>query len=511
MKKGFNDFDSFLNECQTYVWEWYIPEQKVRFGIPSLNSLWIDDRTKNIKLETMLERVHPDDIQKVLVRHTSPLYRSDKMFEVDLRLNVADELMPDGKTASGKYEWFGFRGKTVSRDKLGRPTYVRGVAINLDERYRAQKKLISQKDYLLQNARQKTDYCAGVMQEMGTFLRSLAESANTFIGKNDEQNQADRLVLMQDLSAQAERIIELTDKFRQFVGDHDPVEDQDIRPLSLWEHLAEQQQIYSLKGPQLKIYFSNLYDNRQIYINVKLFDVLLENLIAPQRMLHYGGCVTISYSISPDEKSVKLTILCSTDQLLTPLVQEASADMMGVSVCRLLVKRLCGTFMVKRLDKDQVQYSVTLPFDPRKNTPFDEDDEKEMLDETATEELTESLLINRSTLPHVLIGMTDDAELYQNQHLFEVSISNTTEKMLEEFRSLNPDIVFLDNNLPGNLSVTELISQMASIYSDTPIIVSADYADRTLHKQIQQLGARYLITNPLSLRKVNMMNKKYLK
>ena len=145
MKKANNEFDPFLNECQTYVWEWYIPEHIVRFGIPSLNSLWIDDKEKNIQFATMLERVHPDDIQKVLVRHTSPLYRSDKMFEVDLRLNVASELMPDGKAASGKYEWFGFRGKTVTRDRLGRPTYVRGVAINLDERYRAQLKLISKK------------------------------------------------------------------------------------------------------------------------------------------------------------------------------------------------------------------------------------------------------------------------------------------------------------------------------------------------------------------------------
>ena len=510
MKKGFNDFDSFLNECQTYVWEWYIPEQKVRFGIPSLNSLWIDDRTKNIKLETMLERVHPDDIQKVLVRHTSPLYRSDKMFEVDLRLNVADELMPDGKTASGKYEWFGFRGKTISRDKLGRPTYVRGVAINLDERYRAQKKLISQKEYLLQNARQKTDYCAGVMQEMGTFLRSLAESANTFIGKSDDTNQSDRLLLMQDLSAQAERIIELTDKFRQFVGDHETVEDQDIRVLSLWEHLAEQQQIYSLKGPQLKIYFSNLYDNWQIYVNVKLFDVLLENLIAPQRLLHYGGCVTISYHVSPDEKSVKLTILSNPD-LRTASVQESSSDMMGVSVCRLLVKRLCGSLQVKRLDKGQIQYIVTLPFDPRKNVPFVEEEEKDILEENISEVQPEKAIVDRSMLPHVLIGMTDDAELYQNQHLFDVSICNTTDKMLDEYQSQDPDIVFLDNNLPGDISVMMLISQMHSLHPDTPIIVSADYAERSLHKQIQQLGARYLITNPLSLRKVNMMIKKYLK
>lgn len=510
MKKGFNDFDSFLNECQTYVWEWYIPEQKVRFGIPSLNSLWIDDRTKNIKLDTMLERVHPDDIQKVLVRHTSPLYRSDKMFEVDLRLNVASELMPDGKTASGKYEWFGFRGKTVSRDKLGRPTYVRGVAINLDERYRAQRKLISQKEHQLQNARQKTDYCAGVMQEMGAFLRSLAESANTFMAKSDEGDPTDRLMIMQDLSSQAERIIELTDKFKQFVGDREPIEDKEIRPLSLWEHLAEQQQIYSLKGPQLKIYFSNLYDNHQILVNVKLFDVLLENLIAPHRLIHYGGFVTISYSISPEEKIVKLSVQRKAEGLGVQ-TSEPATDMIGTSVCRLLVKRLCGTFQVKRLDKGQIQYLVTLPFDPRNTVAFDAEEEKDLASFSEPIESQENVIPDRSMLPHVLIGMTDDADLYQNQHLFDVSICKSTDEMKATYPTLDPDIVFLDNNLPGSVSVFDTIRQISEMYPDTPIIVSADFAERTLHKQVQQLGARYLLTNPLSLRKVNMMIKKYLK
>ncbi len=508
MKKGFNDFDSFLNECQTYVWEWYIPEQKVRFGIPSLNSLWLDDNSKNIKLETMLERVHPDDIQKVLVRHTSPLYRSDKMFEVDLRLNVAAELMPDGKTASGKYEWFGFRGKTVTRDRLGRPTYVRGVAINLDERYRAQRKLISQKDHQLQTARQKTDYCAGVMQEMGTFLRSLAESTNTFIGKGDSSNHEDRMMLVQDLAAQATRIVELTDKYRQFVGDNAFAEDQEIRNLSLWEHLAELQQIYSLKGPSLKIYFSNLYDNLQIAVNAKLLDVLLENLVAPLRMVQQGGCVTISYSLTPDEKTVRLTVLCKFDGLQ----QETGSDMsLGLSVCRLIVKRLFGTLQMRRQEQGQIQYVVLLPVDARTASSFVEEENKEPQSLLAKNAETPAVTENRSMLPHVLIGLTADAELYQNQHLFDVSICNTTDKLLDEYKKLDPDIVFLDNNLPGELPTSDLIRQMSALHPDTPIIVSSDYAERTLHKQVQQYGARYLLTNPLSLRKVNMMIKRFLK
>ncbi len=510
--KANNIFDSFLNECQTYVWEWYIPEQKVRFGIPSLNSLWIDDRSKNIKLATMLERVHPDDIQKVLVRHTSPLYRSDKMFEVDLRLNVAAELMPDGKTPSGKYEWYGFRGKTITRDRLGRPTYVRGVAINLDERYRAQLKLLNQKERHLKSAKQKNDYCTGVMQEMSTFLRSLAENANKIIDRDDDpRTQEECVMLVQDLAAQAERIIEMSDKFRQIVGAREMVEDQEIRALSLWEHLAEQQQIFSLKGPKLKIYFSNLYDNRQIYVNVKLFDVLLENIIAPQRMLRQGGSVTISYSLSPEEDTVTLLVVSKPDQVYAQ-TQEISNDVgLGMSVCRLLAKRMWGSIQVKRLSQGQVQYSVTIPVDARQLGSYVEPQDKDPLDEQDETDEQEKDAEDRSMLPHVLIGLTADAELYQNQHLFDVSICANTDATFKEYEALDPDIVFIDHNLPGQLSVNDLIRKMSALHPDTPIVVSSDFAERSLHKLVQQLGARYLLTNPLSLRKVNMMIKKYLK
>lgn len=498
MKRASNDFDLFLNECQIYVWEWYIPEQKVRFGIPSLNSLWLDDRSKNIKLDTMLERVHPDDIQKVLVRHTSPLYRSDKMFEVDLRLNVAAELMPDGKDPSGKYEWYGFRGKTVRRDKLGRPTYVRGVAINLDERYRAQKKLISQKERQLQKALQKTDYCKGVMQEVGAFLRTMAESANTFIGESDVANPASRLNLVKEISSQAEHIVELTDKFRQFVGERDMVEDEEIRLLPLWEHLAELQQIFSLKAPFLKIHFNNVYDQRQLYVNVKLFDVLLENLMAPQRMLHSGGDVTLGYEVLPDEKTVQLTVLSAPNG--NPLqTQDSASAVMGISICKLLAKRLCGSFQMKRLPKGQLQYFVSLPLDAREDIIAFEEDPKE--DE----------LEDRSMLPFVLIGLSGDTEMFQNQHLYEVNTCDETSKMLEVYEKTNPDIVFIDQNLSGKILVDDVISRMSVMHPDTPIIVLSDEADRSYHKKIQQLGARYLLTNPLTLRKVNMMIKKYLK
>ena len=522
MAKQFNEFDPFLNECETYVWEWYIPEQKVRFGIPSLNSLWIDDQEKNIKLATMLERVHPDDIQKVLVRHTSPMYKSDKMFEVDIRLNVSAELMPDGQS-SGQYEWYGFRGSVVRRDAKGRPTYLRGIAINLDQRYRAQVKLISQKERQLTQARQQAGYCVGVIQEVSTFIRSLAEHAEVLFTSDNVMSRESRLMRLTELKDQVGHLLELTDRVKYYMGDSVEVANNDMQNVSLWEHLAEMQQIYSLKaGSRMKFYFSNLYDNLQIHIDVKVFDLLLDNVIGALLRLHNSGCATLSYQANGamNRLTVTLAYTGGDGQMMSTNTYTESG--LGLSVCRLMAKRLWGDVMVEQIEAGKLKYIITLPLDVRKvgrngyyRSVGDGMDNQgvDVLDELSQERAAEAeaLQNSRTALPQVLIGMSREDSLYRNQHLFEVNITTSTDQLLEAMLQHEPDIVFVDTNLQGSIPVLELISKIHGIAPNLPIIVTDDYALRPLHKQVRQLGARYMLTNPLSLRKVNMMIKKYFK
>lgn len=503
MKKISNEFEPFLNECQTYVWEWYIPEHKVRFGIPSLNRLWIDDKEKNIQLATMLERVHPDDIQKVLVRKTSPLFRSDKMFEVDLRLNVADELMPDGAQASGKYEWYGFRGKTIRRDAKGQPTYVRGVAINLDQRYRAQMKLIAQKEHQLQSMRQQNSYSISVMQEVYAFMRGLAENANSLVKFDAEDTE--QVVKLNELQLKAERIMSLTDKFRSYMGENGQTDQQEIKPLSLWEHLAELQQVYSLKASSLKISFSNLYDRCMIYVNVKLLDLLIANIINLEQRSKSEGRIDIRYSVHADSNQLIMTFSLTGSQLESGF---------GINVCRILAKRLWGDVAMSRHDADKLEYVVMIPIDPRNTlhaiASVPEQDTLDELDDEIEQEQS-SRAKELVTLPMVLFGLIENDDHFEDQHLFDATICNTTDRVCDAFDNVDPVMVFIDNRLRGEMTVNDLIARIHAQHPDTPIIISADEATRPLHKQLRQMGATYLLNNPITPRKVNMMIKRYLK
>lgn len=503
--KATNEFETFLSECNAYVWEWYLPEQFVRFGIPSLNGLWIDDKEKIFKLTTVLERVHPDDVDKIFVRRTSPIYKSDKMFEIDLRLNL-----------NGHYEWYGFRGKTLKRDKYGRPTYLRGIAINVDSRVRVQRKLLSSKDYLLQNEKQKTDYCSVAVQEIVAYVRSMATDADAVI--NDELvTREERLAKFSHIKEQLSNMLEMTDKIRHILGNHDVTLDKDIKKLSLWEHLAELQQVYALKKNTHvpRLYFSNLYDDLSIMINVKLFDMLIENVI---NLLTSNVAVqdylTISY-VKQSDDTLRLEIAAAKSMGMTGMVEPVVVEnSLSLSVCRLFAKRLWGHINVVSGDGNKIQCVITLPMDAHKasgqqSIKLDVYDE---IDKTEQRQVSEPALPpSVSGLPQVLIAVHTDTTIFKDQHLFNVVFAQTTDEVIEVFKRTSPQIVYVDNNLRGTYSTLELVEQLRALSVDVPIIVSADYANRLLHRKVRSIGAQYLITNPLTLRKVNLMIKKYLK
>lgn len=496
-----NEYEAFLNECDMYVWEWYLPEKYVRFGIPSLNGLWIDDKKKIFRLVTVLERVHPDDIAKIFVSKNSPIYVTDDMFEVDLRLRLAD-----------RYEWFVFRGKTLRRVK-GRPVYLRGVAINADRRFKTQERLLQIKDYQVESERQKTEFCASTMQEVVTILETLASNSEAIISGDSLFSREERLSMMSEMKEKVSTILALNDKVRSFLGN--PIDkNQTFHKINLWEHLAELQQLYSLRQPAVpKLYFANQYDNEQVIINEKLFDSVIENLIYSQAHIAKGGYLTMSYKVNGDKFT--LTITCINGEATPEHLQSDKTESgLGLSVSRLMVQRLWGQLEVTKDAEGKIYYHIILPTDIYKatgeqTTKLDVFDELPIPSREDVKKTTESPAT--TGLPLVLIGILGDASMFRDQHLFKVIIAKTSDEVEHLYRNHHPDLVFIDYNLKGNIIPLKLVETMRRESADTPIIVTADYAHRILHKKVRDLGAQYLLTNPLTLRKVNEMIRKYLK
>jgi CheY-like chemotaxis protein len=188
---------------------------------------------------------------------------------------------------------------------------------------------------------------------------------------------------------------------------------------------------------------------------------------------------------------------------------------LGLSVCRLLAKRMHGSIEVVQTDDQQMRYLITLPRKVSRGKAsftklFIDEDNSSVAEETPAETRPNDDVLSHA-LPKVLIGLGVGSDIYNSQHLFKVEIATTTDDVRERYRTFDPDIIFIDYNLKGNIGVPQLLSELCAAIPGTPIIVTSDYASRPLHRELRRMGVTYLLNNPMSLRKVNVMVKRYLK
>lgn len=496
-----NNFETILNECALYVWEWNVPTHNVRFGVPSLEGLWIDDERKLFKLTTVLERVHPDDIAKIFVSRNSPVYKSDEMFQIDLRLRLGTQ----------GYEWFCIRGKVISRDAKARPVIVHGVAINADQRYRAVMRLIESKNRQSRLTSQHSEYFVDMMQEVETFMISLAQSSDTLINAGRRGSNEEFLGQLSKLKGQAEHLMDFLDRFRSWTGYNASGEEKDVRLLSLWEHLAELQQVYSLnKKSRLHLHLVNPYDNLQLSLNVKVLDLLLENVVNAQIRNSRDGVLTMSYRMK-DVHTLFLSVCCDNANPLANVNAEAaySEEALGLGVCRLLAGRIHASVDVSQSGDGHISYDISIPLVTRLSNA---QTHLNVLDEPLVQQHRRQSKTDDGKLKvKVLMGLPEKTDLFEEHNLFEAVVAVTSEDLLSQLRQSGPGIIFVDDQLPGKVSLDELLAQLSNLVPEVPIILVSSRIDRANRHHVEQLGAQYLQSAPLTVRKVNAMIHRYLR
>ena len=58
------------------------------------------------------------------------------------------------------------------------------------------------------------------------------------------------------------------------------------------------------------------------------------------------------------------------------------------------------------------------------------------------------------------------------------------------FKEIKPDVVLLDNGLPGNMSV-DLLNEFKATSADTPVIILANSIDHQMQVKYKSLGANF--------------------
>ena len=168
--------NDLLNEIQEVVgfgwWDLHIPSQKATWSKQLFYLLGHDPDVVNAEPEKFLERIHPEDREKVITALNKP-FKDKGPYASEFRL-----LLPDGKI-----RYVSEHGR-VFFDEQGNGVHYLGTTLDITHRVEAEQEVINQRDHLQKltntlelRVKQRTEDLALKVKEISK-AQSIAEQAN---------------------------------------------------------------------------------------------------------------------------------------------------------------------------------------------------------------------------------------------------------------------------------------------------------------------------------------------
>jgi PAS domain S-box-containing protein len=121
-------YELAVNAARLPVWVYDVATNTVTGNVYWHRNLGYDltDEEAELRVETWLSDVHPDDVARFAQIFSSDVADSTGFFETQFRI----------RTASGKFKWVLERGRVIERDANGEARKVVGICIDIDSRKR---------------------------------------------------------------------------------------------------------------------------------------------------------------------------------------------------------------------------------------------------------------------------------------------------------------------------------------------------------------------------------------
>lgn len=462
------------------IWEWQAGESGIHFSSRCWEHIGYGEDDDEVnqgenRFHVWRSLMHPDDVMafdRALARH----HKYHEPFDIEYRINTKD----------GDVRWIRARGKACY-DSDGAPMRMSGTNMDITSLKRAEERVMLAKEAAEEANQAKSDFLSSMSHELRTPLNAILGFAQLFDydgNLSDEQHSN-----VQEIRKAGQHLLKLIGD----VLDLSKVE-AGCMSLSLEPVLASRvlqecftlaQPLAEIKGVRLDSIFNDL-DSTYIQADAVRFKQALLNLISNGvKYNRSGGEVIVSFSARNTAEGDFLRIEIRDNGLGIPrhkqgemfqsfnrLGAESSGiegSGVGLVITKRLIEMMAGTISFDSVEDEGTAFWIDLPlvqeWTVAQRAPSPQ----------PTPERSQELLVNK---PCTVLYIEDNpSNIRLMEQIFERFDCLTLEVAEESFqgvykaRTINPDVVILDINLPGldGFEVLKVLQQDA-VTENIPVL-----------------------------------------
>jgi len=495
------------------VWDWDLRSNSMKFSKLYMEMLGYCENELPHTVDTWLESVHPDDIERAQEKVQKYMDGSDSTYSVELRLRCKDE----------SYKWILCRGTIVNRDIDNEPLRMIGIHSDITKQKESEISLVNAREDAENANRAKSQFLSSMSHELRTPMNAIMGFGQLLTMDKDSGLSETQIDFATEIVKAGKHLLELINEILDLSRIEAGRIDLSIETVGLGEVVAESLQLIMPLAQKRGIEINISQNNTDVELD-KLQDQLTW-VRADRSRLRQVLLNLLSNAVKYNRENGKITLAChhSEDNMLRVSITDTGIGIgqedqtrlftafnrlnaddtdvegtgIGLVITKNIVELMGGNIGVDSRQDIGSTFWFDLPTDTEQLPVFVEDVPKILPPTKLAEEHTilyiEDNPANLRLVAQVLGHMSNIRMWSAHEPLLGLELA-------EEHK---PDLILLDINLPGmnGFEVLKNLRQSQATANIPVLAISANAMKQDIEKGLNA-GFDDYITKPIDINKL---------
>ena len=499
-----------VESAKSYTW-FFSTYNNLFVFVDNYQRIYGSGTPNQTSMDLFLNKIHPDDREKILLSHENIVKNRIKNFSVEYRISFNND---------NKYEWWERRG-LIYTDNMCEDgvKYVYGMDINIEEHKEREIELLEAKLRAEESDRLKSAFLSNMSHEIRTPLNGIVGFANLLA--DSEYTQKEKKEFVKVINTSSKVLMNLISDILDLSRIESNTMNFELRPTNLSQQIQEIVDSYKLSVDENVSLIIDLpeksalvntdpYRNRQV----------LTNLINNSLKFTERGEIRVGYSVKQDHaevfvsdngKGIKKELLSSIFHRFYKVDEFVMGTGLGLPICKAIVEKFGGKIWAESESEKGtvVRYTIGIASSEDVNN-ITALSEEEISESNSGKYIHKELNDKRQ---QILIA----EDLESNYQLLNVILSRDFDliwakngvEAIEMFEQYNPLLVLMDIKMP-KMDGLEAARAIRKISPNVPIIALTANAFESDHRAALDAGCNEILTKPIKTSLLLLLVGKYL-